>query len=234
VDTKLISIYGDESCHLENDHQAAMVLGAVWCPTLESKRIFREIRQIKEDFGLHKTSEIKWTKISLPKLDAYLKLIDYFFETPELQFRAVIVPDKSILHHEQFNQTHDEWFHKMYYTLISRIVENNKDSRFRIFLDIKDTNSGWKFNDLKDILNRQFSDITYIPVEHVQAVRSKEVELVQLADLLIGAVGYANRNLTTSQAKITVINRITSYTNHCLTTTTYTGTKFDLFKWVGR
>ena len=26
------NVYCDESCHLENDHQKAMVLGAVWCP----------------------------------------------------------------------------------------------------------------------------------------------------------------------------------------------------------
>lgn len=26
------NLYCDESCHLENDGQKAMVLGAVWCP----------------------------------------------------------------------------------------------------------------------------------------------------------------------------------------------------------
>ena len=26
------NVYCDESCHLENDGQKAMVLGAIWCP----------------------------------------------------------------------------------------------------------------------------------------------------------------------------------------------------------
>ncbi len=36
--TQIFNVYCDESCHLENDHQSAMVLGAVWCP-LEKTRI---------------------------------------------------------------------------------------------------------------------------------------------------------------------------------------------------
>lgn len=33
------NVYCDESCHLENDHQKAMVLGAVWCPLEKSREI---------------------------------------------------------------------------------------------------------------------------------------------------------------------------------------------------
>ncbi len=29
--TNTFNVYCDESCHLENDHQKAMVLGVVWC-----------------------------------------------------------------------------------------------------------------------------------------------------------------------------------------------------------
>ncbi len=30
--SQVFNVYCDESCHLENDRQKAMVLGAVWCP----------------------------------------------------------------------------------------------------------------------------------------------------------------------------------------------------------
>lgn len=30
--SETFNLYCDESCHLENDHQKVMVLGAVWCP----------------------------------------------------------------------------------------------------------------------------------------------------------------------------------------------------------
>jgi len=32
--SQVFNVYCDESCHLENDHQTAMVLGAVWCPLI--------------------------------------------------------------------------------------------------------------------------------------------------------------------------------------------------------
>jgi hypothetical protein len=38
-------------------------------------------------------------------------------------------------------------------------------------------------------------------IEAIQLIRSHEVEQVQIADLLTGAVGYANRGLTSSEAK---------------------------------
>jgi hypothetical protein len=42
------NIYCDESCHLENDHQKVMVLGAVWCPfdkTRETGRYYGKENQ---------------------------------------------------------------------------------------------------------------------------------------------------------------------------------------------
>ena len=45
--TEIYNIYCDESCHLENDHQPAMVLGTVWCPLAKVREISRRLREIK-------------------------------------------------------------------------------------------------------------------------------------------------------------------------------------------
>ena len=59
------NIYCDESCHLENDHQNAMVLGAVWCP-LESRRtIAEQLREIKIRHHLKPSFEINGPKFHL-------------------------------------------------------------------------------------------------------------------------------------------------------------------------
>ena len=42
------NVYCDESCHLENDGQTAMVLGAVWCPTSKAHDISVRIREIRD------------------------------------------------------------------------------------------------------------------------------------------------------------------------------------------
>lgn len=67
--SRIYNIYCDESCHLENDRQKAMLLGAVWCPIEEIKEISKRIREIKMQYGFKKDFEIKWTKISPRKLN---------------------------------------------------------------------------------------------------------------------------------------------------------------------
>lgn len=76
--SEVFNIYCDESCHLENDHQKAMVLGAVWCPLDKRREIAVRFREIKHKYGMPPLFEVKWTKISPAKREFYLDLIDYF------------------------------------------------------------------------------------------------------------------------------------------------------------
>jgi len=75
------NIYCDESCHLEHDRQEVMVLGAVWCPLQDTRKIAEDVRQIKKQHGLSSRFEVKWTKVSPAKVDFYLDLVDYFFRS---------------------------------------------------------------------------------------------------------------------------------------------------------
>ena len=79
----------DESCHMENDHQPVMVLGAVWCPTEKAREIAVRVREIKQEHGLNAHFEMKWTKVSPAKLAFYHQVIDYFFDDDDLHFRAL-------------------------------------------------------------------------------------------------------------------------------------------------
>jgi len=60
----IYNVYCDESCHLERDHQKAMVLGALWCPMDRSREFSEDIRRLKTKHGLSTKFEIKWTKVS--------------------------------------------------------------------------------------------------------------------------------------------------------------------------
>jgi hypothetical protein len=77
---EIFNIYCDESCHLEFDHQKAMVLGAVWCSKDKVHEINKRIREIKAEHGIAPNCEIKWTKVSPAKLQYYLDLINYYFD----------------------------------------------------------------------------------------------------------------------------------------------------------
>jgi hypothetical protein len=108
--TQTFNIYCDESCHLENDHHSAMILGAVWCPVEKVREISDRLREIKLRHNLKKDFEIKWTKVSPAKQQFYLDIIDYFFDDDDLHFRVLIIPDKSKLNHVEYKQDHNTWY----------------------------------------------------------------------------------------------------------------------------
>lgn len=110
----IFNIYCDESCHLQNDRQPVMLLGCVWCPSDEVQRLAAELRDIKKR---HKAAgELKWTKISKSRHDFYLEVTSWFLAEAHLHFRALVVQNKQTLNHEYFNQRHDDFYYKMYFS----------------------------------------------------------------------------------------------------------------------
>lgn len=230
--TQIYNVYCDESGHLENDEVGIMVLGAVWCPLEKTREISTRLKDIKAEHGLRRNFEIKWTKVSPAKLPFYLAVMDYFFDNDDLHFRALIAP-KDGLRHGDFKQTHDDWYYKMYFDMLKIII--NPIARYRVYLDIKDDWGTKKIEKLHEVLSNANYDFSRLIIERMQLVRSHEVELVQLADLLIGAVGYVNRNLQTSEAKLRLVRRMQERSGYRLTQTTLPSEgKVNLFRWHGR
>jgi hypothetical protein len=224
------NMYCDESCHLENDNINVMALGTIWCLKEKKAGIFKRIREIKIEYGLSKNFEIKWNKVSPSKKDFYLRLVDYFFDDNDIHFRALIVPDKSKLNHEIFNQTHDDFYYKMYFDLLKAILI--PQNSYNIYIDIKDTRSQEKVSKLATILRNNHYDYNKQIIKNIQQIKSHEVELLPLADLLIGAMGYHHRKLTTNEAKLAIIQRIQERSGYSLNNSTlYREDKLNLFIW---
>jgi len=199
------NIYCDESCHLENDEQTIMAFGAVWCPKEEAKNVAIKMRKIKSSFNAN--GELKWTKVSSSREKFYLDLVKWFFKEKDIHFRALIVNNKERLDHEAFNQgSHDTFYYKMYFSLLNKIL----DPRFRynIYLDVKDTRSYLRIQKLRAVLCNNIHDFTHEMIHKIQSMHSHEFELMQLADFLLGAVAYKNRNLSSNEAKIAVVKKI--------------------------
>ena len=233
----LYNVYCDETCHLEHDGINDMVIGAVWCPQNKLREINQRIKEIKARNGISPSTELKWTKVSPAKVQAYKDIIDYFFDDDDLHFRAIIIPDKAKLNHAAFHQTHDEWYYKMYFDML-KVILSPKD-RYEIYIDIKDTNSYRKAQKLKEVCSNSMYDFSQSVIQRLQPVRSDEIQIMQLVDLLIGAVGYQNRvfpnGTTRSQAKIDIIELIKKRSNYLLTRTTLLReSKCNLFVWDAR
>lgn len=228
------NLYCDESCHLEHDDSNAMALGTVWCPHERVREINTRIKNIKERNGISTESEMKWTKISPAKIQLYKDLINYFFDSDDLNFRAVIIPDKKKLDHERFNQTHDDWYYKMYFDMLKQVF--TRQDRYEIYIDIKDTNSSQKADKLRDVCSNSMYDFNNTIIERLQPIRSHEVQIMQIVDILVGALCYANRqfpaNHAYSPAKQDIVALIKKRSKCTLKKNTLLReTKFNLLIW---
>lgn len=228
------NFYCDETCHLEHDKINVMVIGTVWCPQNKLKEINKRIYQIKERNNIPRNRELKWTKVSPAKIDLYKDLINYFFDTDDLHLRALVIPDKSKLNHEKYKQTHDTWYYKMYFDML-RVVFDPKH-RHEIYIDIKDTHSAQKAEELKKVCCNSIYDFSQTIIQRLQPIRSEEVQIMQLTDLLIGAIGYVNRkfseNCKKSKAKEEIVDLIKRRSTYSMTKTTLLReNKFNLFIW---
>ncbi len=224
------NIYCDESCHLEHDGIKPMGLGCVWCAKEDRLEIFKELRSLKIKHNLKPHCELKWNAVSPAKIDYYMDVINYFFSNPKLHFRALIVADKSQLNHSFFHQTHDDFYYKMYFNLLKIII--TPGDYYEVFIDIKDTRSEQKVKKLKEYISNSHYDFDQSIIRRIQQVNSCDVELIQLTDLLLGAIVYYQRGLTGSQAKTRLIGLIKEKTNYSLERSTlYKEDKFNLFFW---
>jgi hypothetical protein len=230
--SQIFNIYCDESCHLENDGQPVMVQGALWCPEPKAREIAVRLREIKAAHGMRPDFEIKWAKVPPAKQDFYIDVLNYFFENDDLHFRAWVA-HKTGLRHPEFGQTHDDWYYKMIFGLLEPLL--TPGARFRICLDKKDTRGARKLEKLPETLCNNVYDFNRDIVERLQIVESHAVEQLQVADLLLGAVGYVNRALASGPAKNALVARIKERTGYSLTRPTLLREpKFNVFIWRGR
>ena len=226
----IMNIYCDESCHLPHDDEKAMVLGALWCFKTKTGEHNRAIAELKSKYNLSPFFEIKWTKVSPGKLEFYKELVNYFFEDRSLGFRAWVIPDKSILLHDQYGQTHDDWYYKMYFYLLRNLISTKR--KYHIYLDIKDTRSRMKLQKLQEVLSNANYDFSREIIEKIQHVHSHDIGLMQLADVLIGAVSYHARGLSGSPAKNALVQLIKDRTCLSLNQNTLPSeSKFNLCIW---
>ena len=229
---QLYNIYCDESCHLIHDtvNSTAMVIGGILCPDNIKKEVASRLKEIKKRHGIAEHIEIKWNKVSPAMLGYYLDLVDYFFDNTNLHFRAVVIPDKSTLRCEDFGHTPDDFYYKTYFNMLKTMLEPG--SEYAIYIDIKDTRSQQKVEKLHEVLCNNSYDFNRHMITRVQQIRSHEVELMGLTDLLIGAVSYLHRGLTQSPTKLAIIDRIKKRSGYTLENSTlYREDKFNLLIW---
>lgn len=226
------NVYCDESCHLVSNDSKYMLIGAVYCPKSKVKKVNEYIEHLKENYNISNKIELKWNKIDKKTEKLYLDIINYFFNNDDLKFRVIVI-DKTKLDHEKYNQTENEFYHKAYYEMLKYIIIPGNS--YNIYPDIKDTNSYYYHQVMLDYLRIKMQDTNKRTIRKVQPIRSYEAPILQINDILIGALSYHYRNLSKNSVKLNIISEIGKLYQNDLNETSYcSNTKFNIFIWRSR
>ncbi len=226
------NVYCDESCHLISNDSKYMLIGAVYCPKHKVKKVNKYIEYLKKNYNLSDKIELKWNKIDKKTERLYLDIINYFFDNDDLKFRVIVI-DKTKLDHEKYNQTENDFYHKAYYDMLKYIIVPGNS--YNIYPDIKDTNSYYYHQVMLDYLRIKMSDTNKKTIKKAQPIRSYEAPILQINDILIGALSYYYRNLSGNSVKLNIISEISKlYQSNFDISSYYSNTKFNIFIWKSR
>lgn len=227
-----INIYCDESRHTSDNSDRYLVIGAISCPRELKRDIVHRIHCLQAKHTAR--GEFGWSKVAPGKAAFFDELVTLFRDEPELRFRC-LVTDRTQLKHDQFNDGDKELgFYKLYYqTLVHWLQPGNV---YHIYLDWQQNACQERFADLREVLGRKLSGRAKIAC--LEPVSSHEQPLIQLTDLLIGAVGYAWNQRNASQAKFDFCNRLADRIGKksLAFSSPWKGSdpKFNIFNWQGQ
>jgi hypothetical protein len=143
-------------------------------------------------------AELKWSKVSKAKLDKYISLVDFFFQyagMDGLHFKSVVFDTSQIDYKKHHNSDEELGFYKFYYQFLLHKFAPYAESdahRLLVCLDQKAT-APERLSTLKNVLNagiRKKHGRTTDVVKAVEARVSHECNLIQIADVLMGAIAY--------------------------------------------
>ena len=149
-------------------------------------------------------AEFKWTKVSQTKLPAYQAWVNCLLNNTDVDFRCIVI-DTHLLDHQTFNKGDRELgFYKFYYQLVSRNMQ--AESLYSLYTDDRTNRKNNRLEVLRIVSNRYWKKKSGVePLRAVEPRSSHDEDLLQLTDVILGAIGYAWNNNNNSPAKLELV-----------------------------
>ncbi|MCR5393356.1 MAG: DUF3800 domain-containing protein [Olsenella sp.] len=173
-----VNIYCDESRY-SNPGDPYLVIGAVKCLRGNKPVIVDSLNEIKREYGIG--GEFGWKSASPNRGDFYKAVIDWFLDCDDLLFRCVVVNKNNL-----WSSDDEDGFYVAYHQLLYHwLVSGNT---YHVYLDKKMNSRQRRVDTLRRKTERSMSSGCELAC--MEEVESQECALVQVADLLIGCMGY--------------------------------------------
>ncbi len=201
-----IELFCDESRQTNSRYMVygGMIINSAQMPSLDQQ--FSDFRQQNRMFA-----ELKWTKLSRQKFSEYTSFLDiYFSNIHRIYFKSLVI-DTSKFDHRQFNKNNPEvGFYKFYYIFLLHSFGPYLRPTDKVIIHLDERGSTtYKLSTLAAILNNGLhkkNPALDHPISNIEAMDSKASSYMQIADILMGAVGYECNDIHLSpcakQAKI--------------------------------
>lgn len=210
IDPSKMVVYCDESRHTPGPQNPYWAIGSLWLPRAKQRAWTAQIRALLATH--HLRGEVKWSKTSRVALPGYQALIEAFVADPDLRFRAIVV-DHQVFDAQRHGGDRELGFYKLYYEMLEKWVKPQQ--RYLFLLDHQTVSEVGRFAMLRTVLDRSVRGRAW--VDDLTVVDSQETPLVQLADLLTGAVAAAWCGVKPDSPKAALIAAIERAVGHPLT-----------------
>ena len=178
-------VFFDETGSINDRNNRYFGLGMVKC--MQPYYLDSKIRYIRQKNLFY--DEIKWNRISKKNLPLIKEIIDATFDIPGIKFASIIINKDDVDFKSEFSNDPYLAYQKFTEDLLKINVAKNEV--LTVLADYISTPNGTKFEvKIKHNINEEFGRLA---IAGVHRVESDGINLIQIADLLLGAVIYEHK-----------------------------------------
>ncbi len=190
-------LYSDERYHPPGNHY--LMLGGVICTMHRGEQLVQKLAQVRSAFNLNR--EMHWGKVSKEYLDAYKAWADVFLQDDLARFSLFVIDTsdstwKSFSPRANKTSNQDERLASAFYQFLLVSFGGIFDTiSWGVYPDKGFFSKDTVVDRVGFLLNRVYKR-AYGPkrprvIHSISAQDSKKIELIQLADVLLGAFSYS-------------------------------------------